>query len=319
MTGRAPPEDRPVRGLRGGQDKAGAGCRGSRPAGLWCESHGMTAERMKHLAMAVLYDPSNVLARGLMGLVAFNGKWERPDDVSREARDDPNRKALMQEYLQRRAKTPDTADGHWKLAAWCEQNGLKPAGRRPLPAVVCGWTRGGTRRGSIWDSRSRAGRWIKPEVVAAAKARAQEQQRANKHWRPILERYRSRLAEQGSGRGGPRPSRIWRRSPIATRCRWSGRSSAGRGGAAEGGRAGAGPDRRRRRPRGALVLLAVFSGSAEVRRRGGRDAPSPRRARVRRDADRHDPRADRVRGQEGARAGAGGRAADQGPGLGART
>ena len=41
---------------------------------LWCESHGMSAERMKHLAMAVLYDPSNALARGLMGLVAYQGQ-----------------------------------------------------------------------------------------------------------------------------------------------------------------------------------------------------------------------------------------------------
>src|SRR5262245_1991289 len=70
---------------------------------LWCEQHGMTAERVKHLTAAALYDPSNALARGLMGLVAYNGKWERPDDVSREARDDPKRKALMDEYLQRRA------------------------------------------------------------------------------------------------------------------------------------------------------------------------------------------------------------------------
>ena len=71
---------------------------------LWCESHGLGAERMKHLAMAVLYDPSNGLARGLMGLVAYHGKWERPDDVSRQAQDDPKRKALMQEYLQARAQ-----------------------------------------------------------------------------------------------------------------------------------------------------------------------------------------------------------------------
>ena len=92
---------------------------------LWCEAHGMSAERMKHLAMAVLYDPSNGLARGLMGLVAYQGKWERPDEVSRQVQDDPKRKALMQEYLQRRAKTPDRADDQWKLAIWCEQNGLK--------------------------------------------------------------------------------------------------------------------------------------------------------------------------------------------------
>ena len=44
---------------------------------------------MKHLAMAVLYDPSNGLARGLMGLVAYQGKWARPDDVSRQVQDDP--------------------------------------------------------------------------------------------------------------------------------------------------------------------------------------------------------------------------------------
>src|SRR6185312_6574917 len=68
---------------------------------LWCEQHGMTSERMKHLAVAVLDDPSNALDRGLMGLVACNGKWERPDQVSREAREDPKRKALMQEYLER--------------------------------------------------------------------------------------------------------------------------------------------------------------------------------------------------------------------------
>ena len=30
---------------------------------LWCEAHGMTAERLKHLSLAVLYDPSHALAR----------------------------------------------------------------------------------------------------------------------------------------------------------------------------------------------------------------------------------------------------------------
>jgi hypothetical protein len=66
---------------------------------LWCEQHGMTAERMKHLAAAVLSDPSNALARGLMGLVAHDGRWEQPDDVTREAKEDPRHKVLMQEYL----------------------------------------------------------------------------------------------------------------------------------------------------------------------------------------------------------------------------
>ncbi len=91
------------------------------------------AERMKHLAMAVLYDPSNGLARGLMGLVAYQGKWERPDEVSREAQDDPKRKALLQEYLQRRAK--HARDGRRPLEAGhlVRAERLEAASERPFP------------------------------------------------------------------------------------------------------------------------------------------------------------------------------------------
>src|SRR4051794_14810524 len=49
---------------------------------LWCESHGMAAERLEHLAMAVLADPTNATARGLMGQVADDGKWRKPDDLA---------------------------------------------------------------------------------------------------------------------------------------------------------------------------------------------------------------------------------------------
>jgi hypothetical protein len=48
---------------------------------LWCEAHGLTAERLKHLSLAVLSDPSHTLARGLMGLIAYHGKWDRPEVI----------------------------------------------------------------------------------------------------------------------------------------------------------------------------------------------------------------------------------------------
>jgi tetratricopeptide (TPR) repeat protein len=166
---------------------------------LWCEQHGMTAERMKHLAAAVLADPSNALARGLMGLVAQDGKWERPDDVSREAKDDPKRKALMDEYLQRRAKTSETADAHLKLATWCDQNGLKPQAAAHFQRVI----KLDPRRDAAWRHlgfKKSGGHWVKPELVAAARARAQEQQKADKHWKPILERYRSALQSKSPTR-----------------------------------------------------------------------------------------------------------------------
>ena len=49
---------------------------------LWCEAHGLSAERTRELTMAVLRDPSHALARGLLGLVAYQGKWQRPEQVS---------------------------------------------------------------------------------------------------------------------------------------------------------------------------------------------------------------------------------------------
>ena len=92
---------------------------------LWCEEQGMSSERMKHLALAVLYDPSNALARGLMGLVAYKGKWGNPEDVGRRIQDDPAYRRLIDEYLERRAKAAHEADAQMKLATWCQQKGLQ--------------------------------------------------------------------------------------------------------------------------------------------------------------------------------------------------
>src|SRR5262249_16423786 len=52
---------------------------------LWCEAHGLTRQRLEHLAQAVALDPRNALARGLMGLVNFGGRWVRPEDAQQRA------------------------------------------------------------------------------------------------------------------------------------------------------------------------------------------------------------------------------------------
>jgi hypothetical protein len=243
--------------------KAGHDAKAHVRLALWCESHGLNAERMKHLATAVLYDPSNGLARGLMGLVAYQGKWERPDEVSRQAQDDPKRKALLQEYLQRRASTPETADGHWKLAHWCEQNGLKPQANAHFHQVL----KRDPSRDAAWKHlgyKKSGGRWIKPELVAAAKARAQEQQRADKHWKPILERYRAALQskdETRRARAQQALSQITDRDAVSMVWATFGRGDAAMQQVAVQvlGQIDDGSASR------ALVLLAVFSGSAVVR------------------------------------------------------
>ena len=143
---------------------------------LWCEAHGLMAERLKHLSLAVLYDPANALARGLLGLVAYHGKWVPPEQVTQAIQGDPERKARIREYLTRRAKAPDRAEDQWKLALWCEQHGLKPQATAHLfrtlqldPSRDAAWRHLGYKRIN--------GRWDKPERVAAAKAEADDSTR----------------------------------------------------------------------------------------------------------------------------------------------
>src|SRR5262249_32436135 len=109
-----------------------AAARAGRDAGahlklaVWCEAHGMDAERLKHLALALAIDPANAAARGLMGLVAHGGKWLPPEKVAERVRADEALTAKLAEYEAKRQATPDTAGAQWQLALWCEQNGLQP-------------------------------------------------------------------------------------------------------------------------------------------------------------------------------------------------
>ena len=87
---------------------------------LWCEAHGLQAERLKHLALAVLGDPKNATARGLMGLVAFKGEWKRPESVAEKVKADEALTAKLAEYNGRRERAADTADAQWKLGLFVD-------------------------------------------------------------------------------------------------------------------------------------------------------------------------------------------------------
>ncbi len=209
---------------------------------LWCEAHGLSAERVKHLWLAVLSDPTNALARGLLGLVEYQGKWQRPDQISKAVQDDPEWKARVQEYLQRRAKTPERAEAHQKLALWCEQNGLKDQATahfhqalRLDPSREVAWKHLGYKKVG--------GRWQKPEIVDAQKHEDEQQKRANKHWKTLLERWREGLASKDKMRRARRGEGPGRGDRSAGRAGGLGDLCAGRSRAAKGRGAGAGPDR----------------------------------------------------------------------------
>jgi hypothetical protein len=156
---------------------------------LWCESRGLGAERLKHLAIAVLADPAHATARGLMGLVAYRGGWRSPEDVSARIGSDAGYSAALASYNGRRARMADSAEAHWKLALWCEQQGLTPEATAHLSRVVqldpgreAAWRRLGYRK--------QGRRWITDEQVAAEKAEAEARKAADRHWTPILSRWR---------------------------------------------------------------------------------------------------------------------------------
>ena len=75
---------------------------------LWCERHGLEAERIKHLALAILIQPDNATARGLLGLVADSGRWRKPDDIGARVQRDEKLTAKLAEYNARRAVLDQT-------------------------------------------------------------------------------------------------------------------------------------------------------------------------------------------------------------------
>jgi hypothetical protein len=164
---------------------------------LWCESHGLPAERVKHLAMAVLSDPTNATARGLMGLVAFGGQWKRPEAVSAKVKADETLTAKLAEYNARRERTPETADAQWKLGLWCEENGLAAEAKAHFVSV----TRLDPSREAAWkrlDCKKVGGRWVTEAQVAADKAEQEAQKSADKYWKPLLTKWRGWLSGKDS-------------------------------------------------------------------------------------------------------------------------
>jgi hypothetical protein len=166
---------------------------------LWCERRGMQAERVRHLALAVLNDPSHAAARGLMGYVRDGDRWRRPDAVAVAVKADEALSATLAEYESRRAATPGTAEAQWKLALWCEKNGLKAESIAHLTAV----TRLDPTRAAAWKRLGCVlfdGRWMTPEQRSAGRAEAEAQRKADLHYKVVLERYRQALAGKNKGK-----------------------------------------------------------------------------------------------------------------------
>ncbi len=159
---------------------------------LWCEAHGLPAERLKHLALAVLADPTHPAARALLGLVARDGRWQRPEAVAEASRADAARVALLAEYDGKRLRAPYTADGQMALGLWADERGLKEQARAHLTAAV----RLDPSREAAWKRlgyRKHEGRWMTAAQQAAERAELEAQTAADHHWKETLTRLKAEL------------------------------------------------------------------------------------------------------------------------------
>jgi hypothetical protein len=228
LVGDAPDSSPDIKTYDALKAKAGKDSQAQVKLALWCESHGLNAERMKHLAQAMLSDPKNVTARGLLGMVAFGGRWESADKIGERVKADEQRTAKLAEYEGRRAKliekeasvrnaearykaagrpesayavrlkgNHDLAQIHAKLGMWCEQNGLKPEAIAHFTTAV----HLDPSRDSSWRHLGcvkHNGRWMSPEQAAADEKEEHEQRLANRRWEPLLKKWKNWLGDPAS-------------------------------------------------------------------------------------------------------------------------
>jgi tetratricopeptide (TPR) repeat protein len=181
------------------KSKVGRDADGHVRLALWCQSHGLRPEGVKHLALAVLYDPSHALARGLLGMVSYQGKWGRPEVVGDQMEKDPAYREAIREYLNRRSRTADKAEAQQKLAAWCEEKGLKVQAQTHYERVL----QLDPTRDIAWKHlgyKKQGNRWVKSDQAAEAKLEADRQKQADKHWKPILEKLRDDLQSKDAAK-----------------------------------------------------------------------------------------------------------------------
>ena len=161
----------------GAKARAGRDAEAHVKLALWCDSHGMDAERVKHLTIAVLIDPAHTVARGLLGQVCVGERWIRPSEAGTRAKDDVITATLAQ-YHQKRGQAPVSPEGQWNLALWCERHGLSTEAAAHYTSVTrLDPSRTGLRANWV---PTYGGRWLQPPEIAAEKAEAKVQAEADR-------------------------------------------------------------------------------------------------------------------------------------------
>ncbi len=166
----------------------------------WCEAHGLPAERMRHLTLALLADPGNAAARGLSGLVNRDGHWMRPEAVAERQRTDAALAATLAEYDTKRSATPYIADAQFSLGLWADDRGLKDQAKAHFTAAI----RLDPAKDAAWKRLGYVkhdGRWMTDHQITLDKADAEAQKLADRKWKPLLEKWKAQLSRPSQKAG----------------------------------------------------------------------------------------------------------------------
>jgi hypothetical protein len=97
---------------------------------------------------------------------------------------DAAQQAALARYEEMRTRTPETAAAQWKLALWCEQNGLTVEAYTHLTSVVTL----DPKREAAWRKlgfKKHEGRWMSDAQIAEE----EEQKKADKVWARLLKKW----------------------------------------------------------------------------------------------------------------------------------
>jgi hypothetical protein len=206
VAGPATPRSEDLAAYESARAKVGRDAEAHIRLALWCERRGLESERIRHLALAVLIEPGNVTARGLLGLVKHAGKWEDPAQVGERIRADPALAATLADYNARRdaldqelrsSSRQEAERAHVKLGLWCEQKGLKAEATAHFTSAA----QLNPQNEATWKHLGcikHNGRWMSREQAAAEEREAALQKEANQRCEPQIRKWRSMLADAGT-------------------------------------------------------------------------------------------------------------------------
>jgi hypothetical protein len=156
------------------------------------EVAGRDDHRQALLDEALRKSPAYAPAHWHSGQVLDAGKWRRPEEVERHARQDTR----LAEFKRRRAEVKDLA-GCVALARWCHKNHLADEEQVAWQAVL-----------SIEPGHAEAikalglvayqGQWLTRAEASRRKAQAQAAAKALEHWRPLVAAWRAATERRDS-------------------------------------------------------------------------------------------------------------------------